>query len=354
MPKSKQWIWIAAIVALAFVFMNQSLFSIIGVEPETKVIYRSTMEGTSLRQYRCDSSSGGNLAYVMILTDTETEAKGLAANGFTTDSRISIVVTNNNVNPSILSVGTVMSQSVGENLGQYYAGTTVYGGATKHAVVVPVNTCLTDPRGLSSCWRSDDLCQTQFSLKPKVVLFGPPSVPPDFFDQVIDVIQNLVRQLLSFFGFAVVAPDAAEFNQPVTTTVTLSTATPPDLDFTDGTATKYFGIVFVSDQNENVVFSQNEEVTAKDWEKTFVYTPKAVGKYVFGGILVKTETTYNFATQSWNAWSAPVTLAEDKKVVSITGIQAPPPQPAFDFGAVITGFLNSIRSFLCGTFNIFC
>ena len=185
----------------------------------------------------------------------------------------------------------------------------------------------------------------------------PPSQPPNPIFSFFDIVRNFINDLLRrFFGLFLITgiADTVNLGNTISGTVELASTTIPDNDYSDGTVTKIFATSFVTDSTGNILIGgEQTELTGMSYSQTISYKPAAAGKYVIGGLIVKTSTTYNPTTGQWNPWSSPERIAEDSKVVEVKILAGPTP-PSISIGQLISNFINSIKSFLCSSFGIFC
>jgi hypothetical protein len=106
---------------------------------------------------------------------------------------------------------------------------------------------------------------------------------------------------------------------------------------------------FVYDNTTSTIVSQGSVTSpsTSPYTASISYTPSAIGTYVYGAICQTSKTSYNIATNSWSAWSAPVVAGQSQLfAVKIVQTATPPPPPSFSLSALINEIITAITNFL--------
>jgi hypothetical protein len=148
---------------------------------------------------------------------------------------------------------------------------------------------------------------------------------------------------------SIVGGDEVFVNQPYTATINLVSPTDIVNDYTSGQVRElYAGTAVISSSGSYVFQSTQEKLSSKNYSYNLTWTPTTTGKFAVISFIVKSESTYNYNTKTWSAWTAPEIVVQDTKEVNVIQIDAPPTNP---IGNIFTNILNSIWSFITGLFN---
>ena len=106
---------------------------------------------------------------------------------------------------------------------------------------------------------------------------------------------------------------------------------------------------FVYDNATQGISSQGtvSVVSTSPFTSSISFTPQTDGVYIFGAICQTATTSFNVATNTWNAWSSPV-VANQKQLfaVKVETPTTPPPSPQFSLSALINSIVTAITNFL--------
>ncbi|MBU0958452.1 MAG: hypothetical protein KKB31_00765 [Nanoarchaeota archaeon] len=174
----------------------------------------------------------------------------------------------------------------------------------------------------------------------------------------------LVALFIIFIGFLVlttsrtsyqiIGEDVVGVNVPYMASISLTAPEPPDSDYSDGTITKYRGATKILDESKNYVFENPEiDMASEFFVDELIWTPTTAGKYVIMAVIAKQTNVYDFDTMTWLGWSGEIEVVREEKVITVEGV-SPPPDPIWDLKAWVLGIINTITSFLCSTWGIFC
>jgi len=156
----------------------------------------------------------------------------------------------------------------------------------------------------------------------------------------------LLLVLFLLFGnsnFAITGDTSVIVNTPYTAQISTTSSVQPDNVFTDGTATKLFATTALYDKDGLLIKSLPQvELSSATYTNTFTHTFTQTGDYYLVSIIGATSTTYNFSTQKWADWSAPVQTGSDSIKIVVRNIDGPVDPPEINLLTALFDFIKTV------------